>query len=64
MGSWKNVEVEITDELVVVTMRKDGNWGRSSSGKSILVATTSGYVEVEPGLQLGLNMVRPTKFKG
>lgn len=56
----KNVHLEIgPDGYLIIRCKLDGNFGRSKSGKSTIVATTSGIVGV-PGtnLKMGLNLFR------
>jgi hypothetical protein len=57
----KNVEIEYTDDEVIVRMKRDEDLGLSSTGKSRIVATTGGNVEVDGGLYLGLNLIKPLK---
>ena len=57
----KNVVIELGDGVVIVTMRTDEDLGLSSTGRSRLIATTGGNVEVGEGLYLGLNLIKPLK---
>ena len=55
----QNVKVEKNGNTLVVTVNLDGNRSISKSGKSEIIATTSGNVQVEPGIYLGLNCYTP-----
>lgn len=57
----KNVEMAVEGNRLVITVNLDRNFGASSSGKSIIIASTGGNVAV-PGredVKVGLNIYRP-----
>ena len=55
----KNVVGKIEGDLLILTIDLTQNFGSSSSGKSTIIATTSGNVAI-PGTnaQLGLNLYK------
>ena len=55
----KNVLVKIEGDLLILTIDLTQNFGPSSSGKSTIIATTSGNVAI-PGTdaKLGLNLYK------
>lgn len=59
----QNVSFAVEGRLLVITVDLDQELGPSSSGKSILIATTGGSVAVAiPGgeeVKVGLNIYRP-----
>lgn len=59
----ENVEFEVTEEEIIIRVRKDVILRLSSTKKSNLVGTTGGLVEVEDGILIGVNCVRPLKKK-
>jgi hypothetical protein len=57
----QNVEFEVQGDQLVITIDLSQELGVSSSGKSIIIATTGGNVAV-PGweaIKVGLNVYRP-----
>jgi hypothetical protein len=54
----KNVQVELKDSKLTITVDTTKTIGPSKSGKSINIATTGGNIEVTPGLFMGLNVYR------
>jgi len=57
----QNVEFEVQGDQLVITIDLSQEVGVSSSGKSIIIATTGGNVAV-PGweaIKVGLNVYRP-----
>lgn len=57
----KNVHIDDKGDVLVITVKKDENFGPSSTGKSITVATTEGNQSVGRNkegkeLKLGLNL--------
>jgi hypothetical protein len=57
----KNVELKIEDHKLVITVDLQQEFGLSSSGKSITVASTEGNVAL-PGhedIKIGLNIYKP-----
>jgi hypothetical protein len=55
----KGVTVEVKDDKVLVTFDLTGNFGLSTSGKNVIIASTGGNVSI-PGTdaKLGLNAYR------
>lgn len=53
----KNCELEVKGNVLTIRVDLSKNQGRSKSGKSAIVGTTSGNVPVEghPGVFLGVN---------
>lgn len=56
----KNVELRVEGSKLVITVDLVQEHGPSSSGKSVVIATTAGNVSV-PGheIKLGLNVYKP-----
>lgn len=57
-----NVDLKITDKkklVITIDLKEDGS--PSSSGKNMVVATTSGNQEIIgfPGMKLGLTLYKP-----
>ena len=54
----KNVETKIEHGTLVITVDLTKELGPSSSGKSVIIATTEGNVEVPgaPEVKIGLNI--------
>ncbi len=62
----QNVEFEVQGEQLVIVVDLSKELGTSSSGKSVIIATTSGNVSV-PGyedVKVGLNVYRPQQVGG
>lgn len=59
----KNIEYKVENEKLIITIDLTKTFGESKSGKSIIVATTSGNVPVEgtDDIKLGLNCYKPNK---
>ncbi len=53
-----NYEVKIDGTVATITVDLSKNLGPSASGKSIIIASSKGNVEIEPGIMLGLNVYR------
>lgn len=55
----KNVEMKVEGNVLTITVDLSQNFGKSSSGKSIIIASTEGNVTV-PGREekIGLNIYR------
>jgi len=51
----KNIEIEVKGSIMTVTIDLSKQFGRSASGKTTIIATTAGNVEVAPGVNLGVN---------
>jgi ABC-type uncharacterized transport system YnjBCD ATPase subunit len=58
--STKNVELKVDGTKLVITIDLSRSIGPSKSGKTTLVATTGGNIDVPGvnGLKLGLNMYK------
>lgn len=54
----KNVEHSVKDNTLTITVDLTQDYGLSKSGKTKIVASTDGFVEVAPGISLGLNLIR------
>lgn len=57
----KNVKLNVADNKLTIEVDLDQDFGPSSSGKSITIATTEGNVAV-PGqeeVKIGLNIYKP-----
>lgn len=58
----ENVKTEIKDNQLIITVKLDGiTKTPSASGKSMLIATTSGNMRITPTITLGLNVYEPAK---
>lgn len=63
----KNIEMKVEGQKLIITVDLAKEFGPSSSGKSIIIATTEGNVSVPDGDEkIGLNVYRkkPAKGKG
>ena len=59
----KNVKMSVTDNKLLVEVDLSQDFGSSSSGKSITIASTEGNKSV-PGaedIKIGLNVYKPNK---
>ncbi|MBE6822846.1 MAG: hypothetical protein E7518_07100 [Ruminococcaceae bacterium] len=59
----KNVKMSVTGNKLLIEVDLSQNFGPSSSGKSVTIATTEGNKSV-PGaenIRIGLNVYRPNK---
>ncbi len=56
----KNVKQTVKGNKLIIEVDLKQNFGKSKSGKTEIIATTSGNVEIEgnPDLRLGLNVYR------
>jgi len=56
----KNVELKVEHGKLIVTVDLTKELGPSASGKSVIIATTEGNVDVpgEPHVKIGLNVYR------
>lgn len=54
----KNVKTKLEKGILTITVDTKKEFGPSKSGKTISIATTSGNVEVEEGIFVGLNVYR------
>ena len=57
----KNVHIKKTGNKVVITIDLSKDFGPSKSGKTTVIATTSGNITIDPETQakLGLNVYKP-----
>ena len=61
MSVGQNVDMQVKDGKLILTVDLAKSFGLSSSGKSVMVASTGGNVSV-PGhesVKVGLNVYRP-----
>ena len=59
----QNIRMEVQGETLVITIDLSKAFGLSGSGKSVIIASTGGNIEV-PGreeVKIGLNVYRPQK---
>jgi len=54
-----NMNVKIVGKLLTVSVDLSKQSGDSSTGKSVMIASTGGNVPIEGGLRMGLNVYRP-----
>ena len=56
----QNVDVQVTGDKLIVTVDLSKDFGPSKSGKTILIASTQGNVDVprHEGVKLGVNVYR------
>ena len=53
----KNVEMRVNGDILTITVDLSKSYGKSSSGKSIIVASTEGNHDVpETDFKIGLNV--------
>jgi hypothetical protein len=56
----KNVDMKVNGNKLIITVDLTKEFGRSSSGKSIIIASTEGNIDV-PGMEgakIGLNVYK------
>lgn len=51
-----NIKVEVKGTTATITIDLSKRLGPSSTGKTMIVATTKGNVEIAPGIKMGLNI--------
>ena len=54
----RNVKIEVDGDLLIITVDLNERYGRSKSGKSVIIGTTEGIVSV-PGnadVKVGVNV--------
>lgn len=63
MGNNKNVkcEVNLKSGLLTVTVDLSKEQGPSSSGKTVIIGTTSGAVEIADGVYANVNIYKKAK---
>lgn len=54
----KGVVITETETDIVLTFRKDGEFGYSKAGGNPVVASTGGFVVTPSGIRLSLNAIR------
>jgi hypothetical protein len=57
----RNVEMDIKDSILILKIDLSKSFGPSKTKKSIIVATTEGNVELQPGVMVGLNVFKPNR---
>ena len=60
MAETKNCEMKVVNGKLVITLDLSKEFGPSSSGKTTIVASSGGSVEIpgHPGMKLGLNVFK------
>lgn len=56
-----NVEVKVDGKKAIITIDLAKDYGRSKSGKTIIVASTKGGKQIADGITLGLNCYKYPK---
>ena len=54
----KNVSITQKDQILTITVDLSKEFGRSKSGKTIIIASTGGNKEVATGIHIGLNVYK------
>ena len=54
----KNVEVKIDGTKLTITVDTSKSFGPSKSGKTTIIASSEGNVEIAPGIKMGLNIYK------
>lgn len=54
----KNIELKVDGNILTVKIDLSKTHGASSSGKSIIIATTEGNQVVAPGIMAGINIYK------
>ncbi|MEA1867770.1 MAG: hypothetical protein U9N19_06690 [Thermodesulfobacteriota bacterium] len=54
----KNIEITQKDHTLTIKVDMSKEFGRSKSGKTIIIATTGGNKEVAEGIHMGLNIYK------
>jgi hypothetical protein len=54
----KNVEITQKDQVLTISIDLSKEFGRSKSGKTIIIASTEGNKEVADGIHMGLNVYK------
>lgn len=52
----QNVETKVTGNILTITVDLSKTFGPSKTGKTQVVASTGGFIEVAPGKVLNLNV--------
>jgi hypothetical protein len=58
--SMKNCEMKLTGNILTITVDVSKDFGKSSSGKSIIIASTEGNVSIpeKDDIKIGLNVYK------
>jgi hypothetical protein len=59
-----NVKTEVKGKILTITVDTSKEFGRSKSGKTVIVASTEGNKEVVDGIFMGLNVYKYDTPKG
>ena len=54
----KNVEMENVGGKLVITVDLSKEFGKSASGKNVIIASTEGNIVLEGGVTVGLNVYK------
>lgn len=54
----QNVELKVEGTKLLITVDLSKSFGPSQSGKTIIIASTHGNVEVTPGVKMRLNVYK------
>ena len=54
----KNVELAVQGHKLLITVDLSKEFGRSASGKTVIIASTEGNVAIEGGAIVGLNVYK------
>lgn len=54
----KNIEISTKGHVLTLTIDLSKTYGPSKSGKSIVIATTSGNRSIAPDIYMGLNIYK------
>ena len=56
----KNCEMKLNGDMLTITVDVSNDFGKSSSGKSIIIATTEGNVSIpeKEEIKIGLNVYK------
>ena len=57
----QNVDLKLEGNKLIITVDLSKSFGQSSSGKSVIIASTAGNIAVPDceGVKVGLNVYRP-----
>lgn len=55
----QNCEIKIEGSKAIIIIDLTKEFGPSATGKTTVVASTRGNVQIAPGVKLGLNAYRP-----
>ena len=54
----KNVTFEVVKDQLIITVDLNGDFGKSKTGKTTIVASTGGFVSANDEVSFGLNVVK------